>query len=68
VQSSLEHLFYLSSSPKGASRHSQRSPADHGSTFSGVFFDDISVGDKHQDIVRMALFKSRWLQIFSRDA
>ena len=36
VQSSLEHLFYLSSSPKGASRHSQRSPADHGSTFSGA--------------------------------
>jgi RimJ/RimL family protein N-acetyltransferase len=34
----------------------------------GVFLDDISVGDKHQDIVRMALFKPRWLQIFSRDA
>jgi RimJ/RimL family protein N-acetyltransferase len=34
----------------------------------GVFLDDISVGDKRQDIVRMALFKSRWLQIFSREA
>jgi RimJ/RimL family protein N-acetyltransferase len=33
----------------------------------GVFLDDIRVGDKHQDIVRMALFKPRWLQIFSRD-
>src|SRR5262249_52738940 len=31
VQSSLEHLFYLSSSPKGARRHSQRRAADHGS-------------------------------------
>jgi RimJ/RimL family protein N-acetyltransferase len=34
----------------------------------GVFLDDISIGDKYQDIVRMALFKPRWLQIFSRDA
>jgi RimJ/RimL family protein N-acetyltransferase len=34
----------------------------------GVFLDDIRVGDKHQDIVRMALFKPRWLQIFSRGA
>jgi RimJ/RimL family protein N-acetyltransferase len=34
----------------------------------GVFLDDINVGDKYQDIVRMALFKPRWLQIFSRDA
>jgi len=31
----------------------------------GVFLDDITVGDKHQDVVRMALFKSVWLQIFS---
>ncbi len=31
----------------------------------GVFLDDINVGDKHQDVVRMALFKSVWLQIFS---
>jgi len=31
----------------------------------GVFLDDITVGGKHQDIVRMALFKSLWLQIFS---
>ena len=34
----------------------------------GVFLDDITVGDKHQDILRMALFKSLWLQIFSRGA
>ena len=32
----------------------------------GVFLDDITVGDKQQDIVRMALFKRLWLQIFSR--
>jgi hypothetical protein len=25
----------------------------------------ITVGDKRQDVVRMALFKPRWLQIFS---
>ena len=31
----------------------------------GVFLDDIIVGDKHQDVLRMALFKSVWLQIFS---
>jgi len=34
----------------------------------GIFFEDIKVGDKRQDIVRMALFKSLWLQIFSRAA
>jgi RimJ/RimL family protein N-acetyltransferase len=34
----------------------------------GVFLDDIAVGDKHQDILRMALFKSVWLQIFSASA
>jgi hypothetical protein len=34
----------------------------------GVFLDDISVGDKYQHIVSMALFKPRWLQIFSREA
>ncbi|HEV3394365.1 MAG TPA: GNAT family protein [Chthoniobacterales bacterium] len=34
----------------------------------GVFLDDITVGDKRQDIVRMALFKALWLQIFSRGA
>ena len=33
----------------------------------GVFLEDISIGDKRQDIVRMALFKPRWLQILSRD-
>jgi RimJ/RimL family protein N-acetyltransferase len=31
----------------------------------GVFLNDIIVGDKHQDVLRMALFKSPWLQIFS---
>jgi RimJ/RimL family protein N-acetyltransferase len=31
----------------------------------GVFLDDITVSGKHQDVVRMALFKSLWLQIFS---
>jgi len=31
----------------------------------GVFLDDITIGGKHQDVVRMALFKSLWLQIFS---
>ena len=31
----------------------------------GVFLDDITVGGKPQDVVRMALFKSLWLQIFS---
>ena len=30
----------------------------------GIFLDDITVGDKHQDVLRMALFKSLWLQIF----
>jgi RimJ/RimL family protein N-acetyltransferase len=31
----------------------------------GLFLDDITVGDKHQDVLRMALFKALWLQIFS---
>ena len=31
----------------------------------GIFFDDASVGDKRQDVVRMALFKSPWLKIFA---
>ena len=34
----------------------------------GVFFEDLKVGDQRQDVVRMALFKSLWLQIFSRPA
>jgi RimJ/RimL family protein N-acetyltransferase len=34
----------------------------------GVFLNDVTVGDKHQDVVRMALFKSLWLQIFSDKA
>ena len=34
----------------------------------GIFFEDIKVGERRQDIVRMALFKSLWLQIFSRAA
>src|SRR5439155_18871604 len=31
----------------------------------GVFLDDSTVSDKRQDVVRMALFKPLWLQIFS---
>ena len=31
----------------------------------GVYLEDITVGDKRQDVVRMALFKPLWLQIFS---
>lgn len=31
----------------------------------GIFFEDIKVGDKHQDVVRMALFKPLWLKISS---
>ena len=34
----------------------------------GVFLNDIIVGDKHQDVLRMALFKSHWLQIFADKA
>ena len=34
----------------------------------GVFLNDVRVGDKHQDVLRMALFKSLWLQIFSDGA
>jgi RimJ/RimL family protein N-acetyltransferase len=36
-----------------------------GFEFEGLFLDDITVDDKHQDVLRMALFKSLWLQIFS---
>ena len=32
----------------------------------GVFLNDIIVGGKHQDVLRMALFKSVWLQIFDK--
>ena len=31
----------------------------------GVFLDDVTVGDKRQDVLRMALFRSLWLKIFS---
>ena len=31
----------------------------------GVFLDEIMIGGKHQDVVRMALFKPLWLQRFS---
>jgi RimJ/RimL family protein N-acetyltransferase len=31
----------------------------------GVFIDDMTVGDKRQDVLRMALFRSLWLKIFS---
>jgi RimJ/RimL family protein N-acetyltransferase len=34
----------------------------------GMFLNDIIVGDKHQDVLRMALFKPLWLQIFSDKA
>ena len=34
----------------------------------GMFLNDIIIGDKHQDVLRMALFKSLWLQIFSNKA
>lgn len=30
----------------------------------GVFLEDLKVGNKYQDVVRMALFKSLWTQIF----
>jgi RimJ/RimL family protein N-acetyltransferase len=32
----------------------------------GVFFEDVKAGDQRQDVVRMALFKSLWVQIFSK--
>lgn len=32
----------------------------------GIFFEEITVGDKRQDVVRMALFKSLWLAIFGQ--
>jgi RimJ/RimL family protein N-acetyltransferase len=31
----------------------------------GIFFDEVKVDGKCQDVVRMALFKSLWLKIFS---
>jgi RimJ/RimL family protein N-acetyltransferase len=31
----------------------------------GIFLNDIIVGHKHQDVLRMALFKPLWLQIFA---
>jgi len=31
----------------------------------GIFFEDLKIGDQRQDVVRMALFKSLWLQILS---
>ena len=31
----------------------------------GVFFEDVKAGNQRQDVVRMALFKSLWLRIFS---
>lgn len=34
----------------------------------GVFLEDLKVGDQRQDVVRMALFKSLWVQIFSGTA
>jgi RimJ/RimL family protein N-acetyltransferase len=32
----------------------------------GIFFEDIAVGNRLQDVVRMALFKPLWTQIFGR--
>jgi RimJ/RimL family protein N-acetyltransferase len=34
----------------------------------GIFLNDVIVDDKPQDVLRMALFKSLWLQIFSDKA
>jgi diamine N-acetyltransferase len=34
----------------------------------GVFFEEVTVADKRQDVVRMALFKPVWLEIFSSPA
>jgi RimJ/RimL family protein N-acetyltransferase len=34
----------------------------------GVFLNDIIVDEKQQDVLRMALFKPLWLQIFSDKA
>ena len=34
----------------------------------GLFLHDIIIGDKHQDVLRMALFKPLWLQIFAEKA
>lgn len=34
----------------------------------GVFLEDLKVGDKRQDVVRMALFKPLWQQIFAAKA
>ena len=34
----------------------------------GVFLEDMKVGDKRQDVVRMALFKPLWMKIFSSPA
>ena len=34
----------------------------------GIFFEDLKVGGQLQDVVRMALFKSLWVEIFSKAA
>ena len=31
----------------------------------GIFLEEVLAGEKHGDVVRMALFKQLWLQIFS---
>jgi RimJ/RimL family protein N-acetyltransferase len=31
----------------------------------GIFFDDVVIKDSRKDVVRMSLFKPRWLEIFS---
>jgi len=34
----------------------------------GVFFEEVKVGDQHHDVLRMALFKTLWMRIFSGKA
>lgn len=36
-----------------------------GFVLEGIFLEDLHVGDKYQDVVRMALFESFWTEIFS---
>ena len=55
--------------PLARHQHAQyQSQQPFGFELEGVFLDDIAAGDRHQDVLRMALFKSLWLQIFYRSA
>ena len=49
-------------------RASEKTLRSNNPGISEVFRDDITVGDKRQDVVRMALFKSVWLQFFFASA